>query len=61
MIEFPYQKYSTLHILIPPHVKENILCELDKIHINQATLYCDMDRIATFHAEKYRKGDIENV
>ena len=61
MIEFPYQKYSTLHILIPPHAKENILCELDKIHINQATLYCDMDRIATFHAEKYRKGDKENV
>ncbi|MBQ7974431.1 MAG: FRG domain-containing protein [Clostridia bacterium] len=57
MIDFPYQKYNTLHILIPPQSKENILYELDKVHINQATLYCDMDRIATFHTEKYRKGD----
>lgn len=61
MIDFSYQKYNMLHILIPPESKENILRELDKIHINQATLYCDMDRIASFHVEKFRnavkKGD----
>lgn len=55
MIEFPYQKYNMLHILIPPESKENILKELDKIHINQATLFCDMDRIVSFHIEKIRK------
>lgn len=65
MIEFPYQKYNMLHILIPPEYKEKILHELDKIHINQATLYCDMDRITSFHIEKFRKeskrGDKKNV
>lgn len=61
MIDFSYSKYNMFHILIPPESKEKILHELDKIHINQATLYCDMDRIASFHVEKFRnaikKGD----
>ena len=57
MIEFPYQKYNTLHILIPPESKKKILQELDKVNINQATLYCDMDRMASFHVEKFRKED----
>ena len=57
MIGFPYQKYNTLHILIPPESKKKILQELDKVNINQATLYCDMDRMASFHVEKFRKED----
>ena len=56
MIDFSYSKYNMFHILIPPESKEKILHELDKIHINQATLYCDMDRIASFHVEKFRNA-----
>ena len=56
MIDFSYSKYDMFHILIPPESKEKILKELDKIHINQATLYCDMDRIASFHVEKFRSA-----
>ena len=56
MIDFSYSKYNMYHILIPPESKEKILHELDKIHINQATLYCDMDRIASFHVEKFRNA-----
>lgn len=65
MIDFSYSKYDMFHILIPPESKEKILQELDKIHINQATLYCDMDRIASFHVEKFRsaikEGDNSDV
>lgn len=56
MIDFSYSKYNMFHVLIPPESKERILHELDKIHINQATLYCDMDRIASFHVEKFRNA-----
>lgn len=44
-------EFRITHIIIPDECKENILKELDTLHINRATLYGDMDNIVAHYLD----------
>ncbi|GAA0177170.1 hypothetical protein SH2C18_04460 [Clostridium sediminicola] len=46
--EFSFKnlEYQMKHIIIPSHCKVNIIDQLNRLNINKATIYCDMDSVA---------------
>ncbi len=49
-------EFRITHIIIPDECKENILKELDTLHINRATLYGDMDNIVAHYLDTIKNN-----
>lgn len=46
---------SIVHYIIPAYYKNDILEQLDKLNINKATLYCDLENVSKYYLEQYGK------
>ncbi|MCI1580605.1 MAG: FRG domain-containing protein [Clostridium beijerinckii] len=60
-IEFMEPPCNITHFVIPSNCKKRIIEELSSININEATVYCDMDHIASYYKNISKKHEIENI
>ena len=60
-IEFMEPPCNITHFIIPSNCKKKIIEELSGININEATVYCDMDHIASHYKNISKKNEIENI
>lgn len=60
-IEFMDPPCNITHFVIPSDCKKRIIEELASININEATVYCDMDHIASYYKNISKKNEIENI
>jgi hypothetical protein len=60
-IEFMDPPCNFTHFIIPYNCKKRIMEELSAININEATVYCDMDHIASYYKNISKRNEIENI
>ena len=50
---FENLEYKIKHIIIPSECKGNIIKQLNRLNINKATIYCDMDNVSKDFISRY--------